>query len=172
MEKPGPARRGESMDDCRWMDAALSEAALARRKGEVPVGAVIVKEGRVLGRGHNKVETKKRATAHAEIIAIESASKALGDWRLDGCTLYVTVEPCHMCLGAAYLARIARVVYGARQPRSGACGSVDDFHEAELFNHRIEVIGGVRETECLALLQEFFGAVRAGDDTRRDARAG
>lgn len=160
------------MDEERWMGTALREASKALRKGEVPIGAVVVRDGRAVGRGYNKVETRGRATAHAEMIAIESASKALGDWRLDGCTIYVTVEPCHMCMGAMYLSRVARVVFGARQPRSGACGSVDDFHEAELFGHRIEVIGGVREAECLSLLREFFGAVREGDDKRRDARAG
>lgn len=160
------------MDDDRWMGEALREARRAFRKGEVPIGAVVVKDGAVIGRGHNRIEELSRATAHAEILAIERASKSLGDWRLDGCTVYVTVEPCHMCMGACYLSRVAGVVYGTRQPRSGACGSVDRFHEAELFNHRIEVRGGVREAECLALLGEFFGRVRAKDDGRRDARAG
>lgn len=160
------------MDDGRWMGEALREAGKALRKGEVPVGAVAVKDGRIVGRGYNRVERLSRATAHAEIIAIERASRSLADWRLDGCTMYVTVEPCHMCLGACYLARVERVVYGTAQPRSGACGSIDRFHEAELFNHRIDVRGGVREAECLALLREFFGGVRAGDDERRDARAG
>lgn len=160
------------MSDERWMGEALKEASKALRKREVPIGAVVVKGGRVIGRGHNKVESRSRATAHAEMIAIDSASKALGDWRLDGCTVYVTVEPCHMCMAAFYLSRLARVVYGAKQPRSGACGSVADFHEAKLFNHRIEVTGGLREAESLALLQEFFTGLRAGDERRRDARAG
>lgn len=160
------------MSDDRWMDEALREAAKALRRGEVPVGAVVVKDERVIGRGHNRVESRSCVTAHAELIAVRSASKKLDDWRLDGCAIYVTVEPCHMCLGAIYLARAARVVYGARQPRSGACGSVDDFHRADLLGHRIEVTGGVREAECAALLREFFGGLRAEDDRRRDARAG
>jgi tRNA(adenine34) deaminase len=149
------------MDDARWMGEALAEAAKAFRMEEVPIGAVVVKDGAVIARGCNKVEAKGRATAHAEIIAVDAASRALGDWRLDGCTVYVTVEPCHMCMGAFYLSRVSRVVFGAKQPRSGACGSVDDFHEAELFNHRIEVTGGVREDESLALLREFFEKVRS-----------
>jgi tRNA(adenine34) deaminase len=155
-----------------WMGEALREAAKALRRNEVPVGAAVVKDDCVIARGHNKVETKGCATAHAEIVALDSASKKLGDWRLDGCTVYVTVEPCHMCMGAFYLSRVRRVVYGAKQPRSGACGSVDNFHEAELFNHRIEVRGGVREAECLSLLQAFFEGLRSRDDKRRDARAG
>ena len=159
------------MNDERWMIEALKEAAKALRKAEVPIGAVVVKDERIVGRGHNKVESLSRATAHAEIIAIDGASKALGDWRLDGCTVYVTVEPCHMCMGAFYLSRVRRVVYGAKQPRSGACGSVDDLREAELLN-RIEVTGGVRGEDSLALLQEFFHGLRAGDARRRDARAG
>ena len=160
------------MKDELWMEEALHEASKALRLHEVPVGAVVVKDSRIIGRGHNEVESRSRATAHAELMAIDGASKALGDWRLDGCTVYVTSEPCHMCLGALYLSRVGRVVYGAKQPRSGACGSVDNFHEAELFNHRIEVTGGVREAECLSLLQAFFEDLRSGDDGRRDARAG
>jgi tRNA(adenine34) deaminase len=158
--------------DERWMGEALGEASKALQMGEVAVGAVVVKAGEVIGRGHNEVEARALATAHAEMIALGDASARLGDWRLDGCTLYVTVEPCHMCLGACYLTRIARVVFGARQPRSGACGSVDSFHETELFNHRIEVRGGVREAECLDLLHEFFRSLRDGNTGRRDARAG
>lgn len=158
--------------DERWMGEALREASRALQTGEVPVGAVIVKCGVVIGRGHNEVESRAVATAHAEMLALEAASEELGDWRLDGCTVYVTLEPCHMCFGAFYLARISRVVYGARRPRSGACGSVDRLHDAELFNHRIAVTGGVRRHECLSLLQEFFRTVREGDKRRRDARAG
>jgi tRNA(adenine34) deaminase len=160
------------MDDARWMGEALAQAKRALRRGEVPIGAVVVRGERVVGRGSNRVEALGRATAHAEIIAIERASKALEDWRLDGCTLYVTVEPCHMCMGACYFSRVGRVVYGIAQPRSGSCGSIDNFHEAELFNHRIDVRGGVREAECLALLDEFFRSARSRNDERRDARAG
>jgi tRNA(adenine34) deaminase len=150
------------MDDEKWMGEAIAEAAKAFRKNEVPIGAVVVKDGGVIARGYNRVEARTRATAHAEILAIDAASRALRDWRLDGCTVYVTVEPCHMCMGAFYLSRVGRVVFGAKQPRSGACGSIDNFHEARLFNHRIEVTGGVREAESLALLQKFFEGVRSG----------
>ncbi len=158
--------------DERWMGEALREARIARKAGEVPVGAVVVKGGEVIGRGRNAVERSRLATAHAEMLAIEDAARTLGDWRLDGCTIYITVEPCHMCLGALYLSRISRVVFGARQSRSGACGSVDSFHEAELFNHHIDITCGVRAEECLALMREFFGELRLDDKARRDARAG
>ena len=158
--------------DERWMDEALREALAALEAGEVPVGAIVVKDGSVIGRGHNEVERRGTATAHAELLAIGRASKRLGDWRLDGCDLYVTVEPCHMCLGACYLSRISLVVYGAKQPRSGACGSQEDFHKARLFNHDIEVIGRILEDESLDLLQRFFRRLRSEDRERRDARAG
>jgi tRNA(adenine34) deaminase len=108
------------MTDEQWMEEALREASKALRKNEVPIGAIVVKDGRLIGKGFNNVESRARATAHAEMIAIDRASKALGDWRLDGCTVYVTVEPCHMCMGAFYLSRVPRVVYGVKQPRSGA----------------------------------------------------
>lgn len=160
------------MKDDLWMDAALREAAKAERNGDVPIGAVVVKGDEILGRGHNRVERRKNAVAHAEIMALEAASRKLGDWRLDGCTVYVTVEPCHMCLGAMLLARVSRLVFGARQPRSGACGSVDDFHLRELLGHRIEVVAGVRESESAALLKSFFDKLRSEDRRRRDARAG
>ncbi|MCK4349686.1 MAG: nucleoside deaminase [Candidatus Krumholzibacteria bacterium] len=154
------------------MDQALREASAALEEGEVPVGAVVVKDGLIIGRGHNEVERRGTATAHAELLALGRASRGLGDWRLGGCELYVTVEPCHMCLGACYLSRISRVVYGAKQPRSGACGSQGDFHQARLFNHDIEVTGEVLEDESLGLLQRFFQRLRSEDRERRDARAG
>jgi tRNA(adenine34) deaminase len=154
------------------MGEALIEAEKALGGGEVPIGAVVVREDRIIGRGCNEVEKRKMATAHAEMIALEEASRHVGDWRLDGCTVYVTVEPCHMCFGAFYLSRVSRVVYGARQPRSGSCGSRDDFHEAHLFNHAIEVVGRVREEESLDLLRRFFQGVRSRERGRRDARAG
>lgn len=160
------------MIDERWMNEALNEALKALNEGEVPIGAVVVRDGVIIGRGHNEIERRRSATAHAEILAVENAARTLGDWRLDGCTVYVTLEPCHMCVGAFYLSRVSRVVYGARQPRSGACGSVDNFHEAALTNHTIEVRGRVREEESLDLLKEFFSAVRTNEKKRRDARAG
>lgn len=154
------------------MHEALGEALIALGGGEVPIGAVVVSDGAIIGRGHNEIERRSLATAHAEILAIEEAARTLSDWRLDGCTIYVTVEPCHMCMGAFYLSRVHRVVYGAPQPRTGACGSVDRFHEAALMNHTIEVRGGVREDEACRLLQEFFLQVRTKEKGRRDARAG
>jgi tRNA(adenine34) deaminase len=158
--------------DERWMREALAEALKALDGGEVPVGAVVVLDGAIIGRGHNEIERRSLATAHAEILAIEEAARTLSDWRLDGCTVYVTVEPCHMCMGAFYLSRVQRVVYGASQPRTGACGSVDRFHESALMNHTIEVRGGVLADEACRLLQEFFSQVRSRDKGRRDARAG
>ncbi len=146
--------------DEKWMREALAEASQALEAGEVPVGAVVVRGDEIIGRGRNEVEMRKTVTAHAEIIAIDSASGRTGDWRLDGCTVYVTSEPCHMCLGALYLARAERVVYGAKQPRSGACGSVGDLHHADLYGHRLIVKGGVLEEECLLLLREFFTRLR------------
>jgi len=146
--------------DEKWMKEALADAALALEAGEVPVGAVVVRDDKIIGRGRNEVETRKTATAHAEILAIDSASGKTGDWRLDGCSVYVTSEPCHMCLGALYLARVERVVYGARQPRSGACGSAGDLHHADLYGHRLIVKGGVLEEECLLLLKRFFTRLR------------
>ncbi len=154
------------------MGEALAEASRALENGEVPIGAVVVRNGAVIGRGRNEVEARSLATAHAEILALEEASRALGDWRLDGCEVYVTVEPCHMCLGAFYHSRVSRVVYGAKQPRSGACGSVGRFHEAGLFNHHLEVKGCVREKESLELINHFFSAIRGKGNKRRDARAG
>ena len=146
--------------DEKWMQEALAEASLALDAGEVPVGAVIVRDGEVVGRGHNEVEGRGNATAHAEMLAIEDAAGKSGDWRLDGCSMYVTLEPCHMCLGALYLARVERVVFGAMRPRSGACGSVGDLHHADLYGHRIIVKSGVLEEECLLLLQKFFTRLR------------
>lgn len=154
------------------MGEALHEAEEALQMGEVPIGAVVVKAGRIIGRGRNEVERRGTATAHAEMLALEEASRHIGDWRLDGCTVYCTVEPCHMCFGAFYHSRVTRVVYGARQPRSGACGSQGDLRETRLFNHDIEVLGKVREEESVRLLRAFFRGVRSVNTSRRDARAG
>lgn len=154
------ADRRQRVTDERYMRDALEEGARALRLGEVPVGAVIVRGASIAGRGHNEIERRQLATAHAEMLAIEAAAREAGDWRLDGSTMYVTVEPCHMCLGAAYLCRIDRIVFGAPQPRTGACGSAGDLHEAALGGHRIEVTGGILEEESLLLLQEFFTRLR------------
>jgi tRNA(adenine34) deaminase len=142
------------------MRAALREAQAAFEEDEVPVGAVIVHDGKVIGRGHNQREMLTDPTAHAEMIAITQAAAALESWRLDGATLYVTLEPCVMCAGALVNARIQTVVFGAFDPKAGACGSLYDVGIDPRLNHRYEVQGGVLAEECGALLQEFFARKR------------
>jgi len=147
-------------DDEEGMRAALREAGAAAATDEVPVGCVIVHEGAIIGRGHNQVERLQDATAHAEIVAIGAASTALQSWRLSECTLYVTLEPCAMCAGAMVLARLGRLVYGAADPKAGACGSVlDVIHERRL-NHRVEVTSGVLADPCGEALKAFFARKR------------
>jgi len=146
--------------DEEGMRAALREAQASAERNEVPVGCVIVHEGLVIGRGHNQVEGLADATAHAEILAIGAASSALESWRLSACTMYVTLEPCAMCAGAIVLARLGRLVYGASDPKAGACGSVlDVIHEPRL-NHRVSLTVGVLADECGELLREFFARKR------------
>ena len=147
-------------DDEAGMRAALREARESLARDEVPVGCVVVHDGFVVGRGHNQVEELKDATAHAEILAIGAASNALGSWRLSDCTLYVTLEPCSMCAGAIVLARLGRLVYGATDPKAGACGSVLDVIGEKRLNHRVPVTHGVLAGECGELLREFFAAKR------------
>ena len=143
-------------DDEQGMRAALRQAEQSAERDEVPVGCVIVHDGIIVGRGHNQTEGLKDATAHAEILAIGAASSSLDSWRLNHCTLYVTLEPCAMCAGAMVLARVGRLVYGAADPKAGACGSVlDVIHEPRL-NHAVQVTGGVLDAECGAILREFF----------------
>lgn len=144
-------------EDYMGMAIALAHEALA--EGEVPVGCVIVRDGVVLARGRNRRERGHDATAHAEVLAIRDACRALGGWRLSDCTLYVTLEPCAMCAGAIMNARIAEVVYGARDRAAGACGGVLNLFE-EGFGHRPRLYGGVREDECAALLAAFFQSRR------------
>ena len=148
--------RSAGADDERFLEAALAEARAAEDEGEVPIGAVVTLRGRVIGRGRNRVEATQDATAHAEIIAIGAASQTLKSWRLDDAVLYVTLEPCHMCAGAIVLARIARLVYGARDPKAGACGSLAMVPQDLRLNHRVEVVPGVLAEECGALLAQFF----------------
>jgi len=154
-----PATGGPS-DDAHYMRLALRQAQAAAERDEVPVGAVVVHEGTVVGRAHNQRETLRDPTAHAEMIAITQAAEALDRWRLFDTVLYATLEPCAMCAGAIILARIARVVYGADDPKAGACGSVLDLSSQPALNHRFEVVGGVFEAECSALLSDFFLAKR------------
>lgn len=151
--------------DDYYMGLALHEAELAEEEGDVPVGAVIVGEGRLLARAHNQRELLQDPTAHAEILALTQAAAALGTWRLLGCDLYVTKEPCPMCAGALVLARIRRVVYGAADPKGGACRSLFTIPTDPRLNHRVLVEEGVREVECRAQIQAFFRRKRAGGQT-------
>jgi len=147
--------------DLAAMGEALAEAAAAPATGDVPVGAVVVgASGDVVGRGRNAREATGDPTAHAEVLALRAAAAALGRWRLDGCTLVVTLEPCTMCAGATVLARVPRLVFGAWDPKAGAAGSVRDVVRDGRLNHRVEVVGGVREEECGALLRSFFSSIR------------
>jgi tRNA(adenine34) deaminase len=144
------------------MRAALVEAEAAASEGEVPVGCVVVHEGRIIGRGHNRTESLKDPTAHAEIIAIGAAATALENWRLTGATVYATIEPCLMCAGALTLARPDLVVYGARDPKFGCLGSRYDIGRDNRFNHELKVVEGVLATEAGELLKRFFRRRRSG----------
>ncbi len=138
-----------------FMREALAEAQKAYELGEVPVGAVVVREGQIIARGHNRREIDSMATAHAELLAMEAACRALGSWRLSDCTLYVTLEPCPMCAGTVVNARMGRVVYGAKDAKAGAMGSVLSINAYPL-NHKAQVTAGVLETECAGILSKFF----------------
>lgn len=144
----------------KWMKEAIKQAKKAEKIGEVPVGAVIVLDGKVIARGYNKRETKQNAVAHAELIAIQKACKKVGSWRLEEMTLYVTLEPCVMCAGAIVLSRIPTVVYGAKDFKAGCSGSLMNLLQEERFNHRCEVISGIYEQECSNLLTNFFKQLR------------
>jgi tRNA(adenine34) deaminase len=146
--------------DERWMQAAIAEARLALDHGDVPVGAVVVRDATVIGAGHNERERRQDPTAHAETLALQAAARRLGRWRLLDTVLYVTLEPCAMCAGAIVLARVPRVVYGTADPKAGAAGSVLDVLAEPRLNHRPAVAGGVLAPECAALLMEFFAARR------------
>lgn len=146
--------------DADFMREALREAGLAARAGELPVGCVIAKDGEIVARAHNACEETADATCHAELLAIRQASKALGDWRLNGCTLYVTLEPCPMCAGAIVQARVGRLVFGAPNPGQGCAGSLYRIPEDPAFPHFCPCDGGVLAEECQALLDGFFGALR------------
>ena len=148
------------MGDEIFMEQALELARTAAEKGEIPVGAVVVRNGEIIGKGYNLRENKKSATAHAEVIAIEQACEQVGDWRLSGCTLYVTLEPCPMCAGAIVNSRIERVVFGAKDSAAGCCGSLINFN-CYPFNHSFEMRGGVLERECSSLLKDFFEKKRS-----------
>jgi len=144
------------VDHERWMRQALDEAMAAEEEGEVPVGAVVVYENRIIGRGHNRTVATHDPSAHAEVLALGAAGAAVGDWRLTGVDIYVTLEPCSMCAGAIQLGRMRRVVFGARDPKFGGCGSVLNVLQEPKLNHQVEMIEGVMAEQSRALLQGFF----------------
>ena len=144
----------------QWMEAALAEARAALAAGEVPVGAVAVREGAILGRGRNRTEELQDPTAHAEMLALREAAAALGSWRLIGVSLYVTLEPCAMCSGACVLARIDRLVYGAADPKAGMSGSLATIPDDPRLNHRVEIVGGLLADDCGSILKDFVRARR------------
>jgi len=146
--------------DRHWMRKALAEAGAAAEREEVPVGCVVVHEDRIVGRGHNSVESLQDPTAHAEMLALSAAAATLGAWRLLDCELYVSLEPCTMCSGAMHLARIKRLVYAARDPKFGACGSIIDVPAEPRWNHHIEVKGGVLADEAAEMMRAFFQRLR------------
>lgn len=156
--------------DERYMREALRQAKRAAALGEVPIGCVIVHEGEIIGRGYNRRNTDKSTLAHAEILAIKRAAKKIGDWRLEGCTIYITLEPCPMCAGAIVQARIPRCVIGSMNPKAGCAGSVTNLLEMQGFNHRVEVTRGVLEDECSVMLKEFFKELRIRDAERKRIR--
>lgn len=146
--------------DEKYMREAVRQAKKAEGLGEVPIGCVIVYEDKIIGRGYNRRNTDKSTLSHAEISAIRKASKAMGDWRLEGCTLYVTLEPCQMCAGAIVQARIPRVVMGCRNPKAGCAGSVLNILQEPSFNHQVEITEGVLGETCSSMLTEFFRELR------------
>ncbi|MEA2031624.1 MAG: tRNA adenosine(34) deaminase TadA [candidate division Zixibacteria bacterium] len=143
-----------------FMTIALNEAELAFEENEVPVGAIVVFEDRIIGRGHNRTQQLHDASAHAEMIALSAAYNYFADWRLENCTLFSTLEPCAMCSGAAVLSRIKTIIYGARDPKFGACGSIFEIPTDKRLNHRIEIVGGIMADDVKSLMKQFFLRVR------------
>lgn len=157
--------------DEKFMREALKQAKKAYRLGEVPIGCVIVRDGAIIARGYNRRNTDKNTLSHAEISAIRKASKAVGDWRLEGCILYVTLEPCQMCAGALVQSRIDKVVIGCMSPKSGCAGSVLNLLQNERFNHQVEIETGILEEECSKILSEFFVHLRERNALEKADRA-
>src|SRR6266511_628427 len=153
----------EPPNDEYFMHEALRMASKGARSGEVPVGAVVVREGKIIARAHNQVELLKDATAHAEMLALTQAEAAVGDWRLTECDLYVTKEPCVMCAGALVHVRVRRVIFGCADPQSGAAGGIMNLLQHPALNHQCTISSGVLQNECAALLQDFFQKKRAAD---------
>lgn len=154
----------------KYMKAAMTQAKKAYALGEVPIGCVIVHEGKIIGRGYNRRNTDKNTLAHAEITAINKASRKIGDWRLEDCTLYVTLEPCQMCSGAIVQARILEVVIGCMNPKAGCAGSILNILENDSFNHQVRVTRGVLEQQCSDMLTQFFKELRVRVKEERKAR--
>ena len=154
----------------KYMKEALKQAKKAYALGEVPIGCVIVHEGKIIGRGYNRRNTDKNTLAHAEITAINKASKVIGDWRLEECTLYVTLEPCQMCSGAIVQARIPEVVMGCMNPKAGCAGSILNILEMPQFNHQVKVTRGILEAECSQMLKTFFEELRIRNKQEKEAR--
>ncbi len=154
----------------KYMKEALRQAKKAYALGEVPIGCVIVHEGQIIGRGYNRRNTDKNTLAHAEITAINKASKKIGDWRLEDCTLYVTLEPCQMCAGAIVQARIPHVVMGCMNPKAGCAGSILNILDMPEFNHQVAVTRGVLEEECSEMLKTFFTELRIRNKAEREAK--
>lgn len=159
-------------EDEKYMKLALKQAKRAEKLGEVPIGCVIVYGGKVIGRGFNKRNTQKTTLAHAELTAIGKASKVIGDWRLEDCDIYITLEPCQMCAGAIVQARMRRVIMGCRNPKAGCAGSVLDILNNPSFNHQVELTEGVLETECSDILKVFFKVLRVRNKAEKLERQG
>lgn len=159
------------MNHQHYMQAAIQEAKQAAAIGEVPIGAVIVKEGQIIGRGHNLRETTDDPTAHAEIIAIREAAKHLGDWRLENCALYVTLEPCPMCAGAILQSRVDLCIYGTPDPKAGCVDTFMNLLQDQRFNHQTEVISGICQQTCAQLLQQFFRELRMSKKQHKQTRS-
>ena len=153
-------------DDAYYMSVALKEASKAAYKDEVPVGAVVVKDGKIIAKAHNQREKRNDPTGHAEILAIRAACRKLNSWRLVGCAIYVTIEPCSMCAGTILWARLARIVYGASDPKGGALGSSYNLFEQKGLNHQLEIKGGVLKQECALIISEYFKKKRKKDEAK------
>lgn len=160
----------KNSEDEKYMKEAVRQARKAYALGEVPIGCVIVHDGKIIGRGYNRRNTDKSTLSHAEIIAIKRASKVIGDWRLEECTLYVTLEPCQMCAGAIVQARIPRVVMACMNPKAGCAGSILNILDMPEFNHQVEAVRGVLEEECSQMLKTFFKELRIRNKAEKEAK--
>lgn len=154
----------------KYMKAAIKEAKKAEKLGEVPIGCVIVYEDKIIGRGYNRRKTDKNTLSHAELTAIKKASKYIGDWRLEGCTMYVTLEPCQMCAGAIVQGRVDKVVIGCMSPKSGCAGSIINILQMTEFNHQVEIEKGILEDECSKMLSDFFLELREVQKSKKETK--